>query len=56
MYKPTPDALAVLASYPQITEDELRVGTGPHLLDIGSDRYSSTRRRARDHGEDLVPV
>ena len=56
VYKSTPDALAVLASYPQITEDELRAGTRPHLLDIGSVRYSSTRRRARDHGEHLVPV
>ena len=56
VYKSTPDALAVLASYPQITEDELRAGTRPHLLDIGSVRYSSTRRRAREHGEHLVPV
>jgi hypothetical protein len=56
VYKPTPDALAVVASYPQITEDELRAGTRPHLLDIGSVRYSSTRRRAREHGEHLVPV
>jgi hypothetical protein len=56
VYKPTPDALAVVASYPQITEDELRAGTLPHLLDIGSVRYSSTRRRAREHGEHLVPV
>jgi Helicase HerA, central domain len=56
VYKPTPGALAALASYPQITEDELRAGTQPHLLDIGSVRYSSTRRRAREHGEHLVPV
>jgi hypothetical protein len=56
VYKPTPAALAVVASYPQITEDELRAGTRPHLLDIGSVRYSSTRRRARDHGEHQVPV
>jgi hypothetical protein len=56
VYKPTPDALAIVASYPQITEDELRAGTRPHLLDIGSVRYSSTRRRAREHGEHLVPV
>jgi hypothetical protein len=56
VYKPTADALAVVASYPQITEDELRAGTLPHLLDIGSVRYSSTRRRAREHGEHLVPV
>jgi Helicase HerA, central domain len=28
----------------------------PHLLEIGTVRYSSTRRRARDHGENRVPV
>jgi hypothetical protein len=56
VYKPTPEALAVVASYPQITEDELRAGTLPHLLDIGTVRYSSTRRRARDHGEHQIPV
>lgn len=54
--KPSPNALAIVASYPQITEDELRSGTRPHLLGIGSVRYSSTRRRAREHGEHQVPV
>ena len=56
VYKPSPAALAVVASYPQLTEDELRTGARPHLLEIGTVRYSSTRRRARDHGEHLVPV
>jgi hypothetical protein len=56
VYKPSPKALAVVASYPQMTEDEIRTGTLPHMLDIGSVRYSSTRRRARDHGEHQVPV
>ncbi len=56
VYKPAPDALAVVASYPQITEDELHAGTLPHLLEIGTVRYSSTRRRAREHDEHRIPV
>jgi hypothetical protein len=56
VYKPSPKALAVIASYPQITEDELRSGSRPHLLEIGTVRYSSTRRRAREHNENQVPV
>jgi len=56
VYKPSPVALAVVASYPQITEDELHAGTLPHLLEIGTVRYSSTRRRAREHDEHRIPV
>jgi hypothetical protein len=56
VYKPSPDALAIVASYPQITDDEIRSGSQPHLLEIGTVRYSSTRRRAREHGEHRVPV
>jgi Helicase HerA, central domain len=56
VYKPSPEALAIVASYPQVTEDEIRSGSLPHLLEIGTVRYSSTRRRARDHGENRVPV
>ena len=56
VYKPSPEALAVVASYPQATEDELRSGALPHLLEIGTIRYSSTRRRAREHGEAQIPV
>ncbi|MEU4411389.1 DUF87 domain-containing protein [Streptosporangium sp. NPDC023963] len=56
VYKPSPAALAAIASYPQITEDEARKDIRPDLLTIGSVRYSSTRRRARRHGEHLVPV
>lgn len=56
VYKPSPDALAVVASYPQVTEDELSSGSLPHLLEIGTIRYSSTRRRAREHGEAQIPV
>jgi hypothetical protein len=56
VYKPSPAALAIVASYPQITEDEIRSRSIPHLLEIGTVRYSSTRRRAREHGEARVPV
>ncbi len=56
VYKPSPDALAFIASYPQLAEDEARTGERPHLLEIGVVRYSSTRRRAREHGEHRVPV
>ncbi|MEV6867051.1 DUF87 domain-containing protein [Streptosporangium subroseum] len=56
VYKPSPGALATIASYPQLTEDEARKGIHPDLLTIGSVRYSSTLRRARTHGEHLVPV
>lgn len=56
VYKPSPRALAEVVSYPQVTEDELRTGSLPHLLEIGTVRYASTRRRAREHGENLVPV
>lgn len=56
VYKPSPTALAVVASYPQVTEDELRSGEMPHLLEIGTVRYASTRRRAREHGEAQIPV
>jgi Helicase HerA, central domain len=56
VYKPSPAALEVIASYPRITEDELTSGSQPHLLDIGTVRYSSTRRRAREHGQNRVPV
>ena len=56
VYKPSPAALAIIASYPQITEDEIRSESSPHLLEVGTVRYSSTRRRAREHGENRVPV
>lgn len=56
VYKPSPSALAIIASYPQVTEDEIRLGARPHLLELGTVRYSSTRRRAREHGEHRVPV
>ncbi|HZR50343.1 MAG TPA: DUF87 domain-containing protein [Streptosporangiaceae bacterium] len=56
VYKPSPTALGVVASYPELTEDEVQTGSQPHLLEIGSVRYSSTRRRAREHGELRIPV
>lgn len=56
VYKPSPAALEIIASYPQLTEDEQRRQALPDLLQIGSVRYSSTRRRSRSHGEHQVPV
>lgn len=56
VYKPSPSALAIIASYPQNTEDEVRAASEPDLLEIGTVRYASTRRRARDHNENHVPV
>jgi hypothetical protein len=56
VYKPSARALAVIASYPQLTEDEVVARKRPHMLEIGTVRYSSTRRRARDHGQHNVPV
>lgn len=56
VYKPSPEALSTIASYPRITEDEVAQGTQPHLLSLGNVRYASTRRRSRAHGEASVPV
>lgn len=56
VYKPSPEALSRIASYPLLTADEALAGDEPQLLQIGSVRYTSTRRRARDHGEINVPV
>lgn len=56
VYKPSSAALETIASYPQLTEDELVAGLPPQLLPIGHVRYTSTRRRARAAGETQVPV
>jgi hypothetical protein len=56
VYKPSPAALEIIASYPQLTEDELAAAATPHLLPIGNVRYTSTRRRARAAGETQVSV
>ena len=56
VYKPSPEALSRIGSYPLLTVEEAQKGDEPQLLQIGSVRYTSTRRRARDHGEINVPV
>jgi hypothetical protein len=64
VYKPYGDSLALIASYPEITEQEEtdRQGGGeaPQRLRIGSIRYSSSNRRRRlaaGSGQDVaVPV
>lgn len=56
VYAPSPQALTYIASYPAITEDELRDGKTPDLLPIGVVRYSATRRRSVEAGFDQCPV
>ncbi|MGQ0592093.1 MAG: ATP-binding protein [Gammaproteobacteria bacterium] len=56
VYKPANAALAFIASYPDHTVDELRLGLEPHRIRIGSVRYSSTRRRSAAYGAGDVPV
>lgn len=47
VYKPYGRSLAVVASYPEVTEAELAVPQPASRLQIGSIRYSSTNRRRR---------
>lgn len=63
VYKPFGDSLAIIASYPEVTEREEVIrqdgGDGPSRLRIGTVRYSSTRRRRSGAagGDELsVPV
>jgi len=64
VYKPFGDSLAIVASYPELTEREELIyqdnGERPSRVRIGSIRYSSTRRRrtgaAGGEGELSVPV
>lgn len=48
VYKPYGESLAIIASFPEITEEEARQHTGgatPRRVQIGTVRYSSTNRR-----------
>ena len=56
VFVPSPDTLSLLASYPRLTEDEARKGEAPEMLRLGTVRFASTRRRARDAHTDAVPV
>lgn len=56
VYRPGPEALSYIASYPDHTPVDIETGTEPHRIRIGSVRYSSTRRRARLAGNLEVPV
>lgn len=64
VYKPFGDSLAIVASYPEITEREELArqdhGQRPSRVRIGSIRYSSTKRRrpmtAGREGDTSVPV
>ena len=56
VYRPGPEALSFIASYPDLTPADLETGTQPHRIRIGSVRYSSTRRRSRIAGTSDIPV
>lgn len=63
VYKPHGESLAMIASYPEATADELAEqhdGVTPRRIEIGTVRYSSTeRRRRRNAGtpkDTAVPV
>jgi hypothetical protein len=56
VYVPSPRILSFIASYPMLTEDELRSSTTPALIDLGVVRYSSTRRRAKEANLGDAPV
>ncbi|MGC5022946.1 helicase HerA domain-containing protein [Micromonospora sp. DT47] len=56
VFKPSPAALEIIASYPSVTEAEAEAGAAPQLLPIGHVRYASTRRRAKLRQEHEVPV
>lgn len=56
VYRPGPEALSFVASYPEHTPADLESGLEPHRIRIGSVRYSSTRRRARLAGTLDIPV
>ncbi|TFE24629.1 DUF87 domain-containing protein [Frankia sp. B2] len=56
VYTPSAIALSFIASYPEISEQELRSGAVPDLIELGTVRFSSTRRLAQDASLDSVPV
>lgn len=60
VFKPYGESLSTIASYPEITAEELESGTEPTRVRIGAIRYTSSirrRRRNRDDGIDTaVPV
>jgi DNA helicase HerA-like ATPase len=56
VYTPGPEVLSYIASYPELTEDEILEGETPHLITIGNVRFAATRRRAKSAGLEDVPV
>jgi hypothetical protein len=56
VYRPGPEAMSFIASYPHLTAGDIEADAEPHRIRIGSVRYSSTRRRARLSGSLDVPV
>lgn len=56
VYLPSAEVLSFIASYPERTEQEVAESATPSLIELGSVRFSSTRRRATAAKMDAVPV
>lgn len=56
VYLPSAEVLSFIASYPERTEQEVAESATPSLIELGSVRFSSTRRRATAAKMDTVPV
>ena len=56
VFVPSPDVLSLLASYPRLSYDEVAEGSRPSMIRIGTVRFASTQRRARDANVAEVPV
>ncbi|RNH98577.1 helicase HerA domain-containing protein [Micromonospora aurantiaca (nom. illeg.)] len=56
VYLPSAEVLSFIASYPERTEQEVAESATPSLIELGSVRFSSTRRRAAAAKMDAVPV
>ena len=56
VYKPVGDTLSFIASYTMVKPEELEQNIEPEYINIGTVRYSSTRRRSSAHKTEDVPV
>ena len=56
VYLPSAEVLSFIASYPERTEQEVAESATPSLIELGTVRFSSTRRRATAAKMDTVPV
>ncbi|GAA0490558.1 hypothetical protein Ade02nite_23800 [Paractinoplanes deccanensis] len=56
VYLPSAEVLSFVASYPERTEQEIAESATPSLIELGTVRFASTRRRATAAKMDAVPV